>query len=150
MVMEYLEGSDLEALLKTHGPMSIEYAVMYILQACHAIAEAHSLDITHRDVKPSNLFLTRRTDGTPCIKVLDFGISKVASEIGGTLGQWISMFNLSNIPVHVNDLIFGEVSGITQGAPAREFPSWILVGWYCLWVLVPGGILWARYRRLTP
>jgi ABC-2 type transport system permease protein len=74
----------------------------------------------------------------------------VASEIGGTAGQWISMFNLSNIPVHVNDLIFGEVSGITQGAPARELPAWILVGWYCLWVLAPGGILWARYRRLTP
>jgi ABC-2 type transport system permease protein len=74
----------------------------------------------------------------------------VASELGGTAGQWISMFNLSNIPVHVNDLIFGEVSGVTSAAPARELPWWVLVGWYLLWVGVPGGILLQRYRRLTP
>lgn len=74
----------------------------------------------------------------------------VASEIEGPVGQWISMFNLSNIPVHVNDLIFGEVSGVTSVAPARELGAWVLVGWYLLWVLVPGGILLERYRRLTP
>jgi hypothetical protein len=60
------------------------------------------------------------------------------------------MFNLTNIPVHVNDLIFGEVSGVTSGAPAREFPAWVLVGWYFAWVVVPGLVLWTRYRRLTP
>jgi ABC-2 type transport system permease protein len=74
----------------------------------------------------------------------------LASEIEGAAGQWISMFNLSNIPVHVNDLIFGEVSEITGEAPASELPSRILLGWYFLWILVPGGVLWARYRRLTP
>ncbi|MFB3111394.1 MAG: hypothetical protein ACE10G_05110 [Gemmatimonadales bacterium] len=74
----------------------------------------------------------------------------LASEIGGTVGQWISMFNLSNIPVHVNDVIFGEVSVITSEAPAAELSAWILVGWYFLWTLVPAGILWIRYRRLTP
>jgi hypothetical protein len=74
----------------------------------------------------------------------------LASEIGGTAGQWISMFNLSNIPVHVNDVIFGDVSVITEEAPAAEFSAWILVGWYLLWTLVPAGILWMRYRRLTP
>jgi ABC-2 type transport system permease protein len=74
----------------------------------------------------------------------------MAMEIGGTAGQWISMFNLSNIPVHVNDLIFGEVSEITSAAPAGELSAGILVGWYFLWVLVPFGVLWSRYRRLTP
>jgi ABC-2 type transport system permease protein len=74
----------------------------------------------------------------------------LASEIGGTVGQWISMFNLSNIPVHVNDVIFGEVSEITGEAPASELPPRILVGWYFLWILVPGTVLWARYRRLSP
>lgn len=74
----------------------------------------------------------------------------LAMEMGGTAGQWISMFNLSNIPVHVNDLIFGEVSEITGEAPASELPGGLLLGWFFLWVLVPGGILWARYRRLTP
>lgn len=74
----------------------------------------------------------------------------LASEVGGTVGQWISMFNLTNIPVHVNDLIFGEISSITSVAPARELPAWVLVGWYLLWVIVPGTVLWTRYRRLTP
>ena len=74
----------------------------------------------------------------------------LASELGGTVGQWISMFNLSNIPVHVNDVIFGEVSVITSEAPAAELSAWILVGWYFLWTLVPAGVLWIRYRLLTP
>jgi ABC-2 type transport system permease protein len=73
----------------------------------------------------------------------------LAMEIGGTVGQWISMFNLSNIPVHVNDVIFGEVSVITREAPAAELSAWILVGWFFLWTLGPGGILWLRYRRLA-
>jgi ABC-2 type transport system permease protein len=74
----------------------------------------------------------------------------LAMEIGGSAGRWISMFNLSNIPVHVNDVIFGEVSAITSEAPANELPKWLLVSWYLGWTLVPGAILWARYRRLTP
>ena len=74
----------------------------------------------------------------------------IASEIGGTAGQWISMFNLSNIPVHVNDVIFGEPSVVTRSAPASELPAWVLVGWFFLWTLGPAGILWLRYRRLTP
>ena len=73
-----------------------------------------------------------------------------AQEIGGKAGQWISMFNLTNIPVHVNDVIFGEVSEITEEAPARELGSAILVAWYFVWTLVPAGILWSRYRRLSP
>lgn len=74
----------------------------------------------------------------------------LAEEIGGSAGQWISMFNLTNIPVHVNDIIFGEVSELTKDAPARVFTSATLVSWYLAWVLVPGAVLWWRYRRLTP
>jgi len=74
----------------------------------------------------------------------------LANEIGGKTGQWISMFSLTNIPVHVNDLIFGDVSEITEEAPARAFSAAGLVGWYLLWTLGPGAILWARYRRLSP
>jgi ABC-2 type transport system permease protein len=74
----------------------------------------------------------------------------LASEIGGTAGQWISMFNLSNIPVHVNDVIFHEASEITSNAPAAECDNWILVSWFFVWTLVPAGILWGKYRRLAP
>jgi ABC-2 type transport system permease protein len=74
----------------------------------------------------------------------------LAQEVGGKTGQWISMFSLTNIPVHVNDVIFGEVSELTEDAPARAFGPAVLVGWYFIWTLVPAGILWWRYRRLTP
>ena len=76
MVMEYLEGKDLSAVLAERGPLPIVEAVDYILQGMEAIAEAHSLGIVHRDIKPSNLFLTRSSDGRALVKVLDFGISK--------------------------------------------------------------------------
>ncbi len=78
------------------------------------------------------------------------GLAMEIGQTAPTAGQWISMFNLSNIPVHVNDLIFGEVSAITSEAPAGELSAGILVGWYFLWTLLPAGILWTRYRRLTP
>jgi serine/threonine-protein kinase len=82
MVMEFLEGEDLSAWVERAGPMPYGTAVEFILQACEAIAEAHLLGIVHRDLKPANLFAETRRGGTPCIKVLDFGISKV-SEPGG-------------------------------------------------------------------
>jgi serine/threonine protein kinase len=76
MIMEHLTGSNLKQLVRSSGPLPVEQAVTYVLQACDAISEAHSLGIIHRDLKPSNMFLTRRRDGSPCVKVLDFGISK--------------------------------------------------------------------------
>jgi serine/threonine-protein kinase len=76
MVMEFLEGSDLAHFLQTRGTLQVSDAVDSLIQACEAIAEAHSYGIVHRDLKPANLFLTSRPDGTPLVKVLDFGISK--------------------------------------------------------------------------
>jgi serine/threonine-protein kinase len=75
-VMEYLEGSDLRAYLREHGPLEPSQAVDYALQALQAVAEGHLKGIVHRDIKPGNLFLTTRADGSALIKVLDFGIAK--------------------------------------------------------------------------
>ncbi len=77
MVMQYLEGSDLSGVLASRGALPVDEAADYLLQACEAIAEAHSLGIVHRDLKPGNLFLATRRDGSVNVKVLDFGISKV-------------------------------------------------------------------------
>ncbi len=74
----------------------------------------------------------------------------MAEEIGGVTGQWISMFSLTNIPVHVNDILFGEASELTEDAPARALGPAILFAWYVAWTIVPGAVLWWRYRRLTP
>ena len=52
-----------------------------------AIGEAHALGIVHRDLKPANLFLIRHANGSPCVKVLDFGISKQVSGEGVDLTQ---------------------------------------------------------------
>ncbi|WP_438008413.1 serine/threonine-protein kinase [Sorangium sp. So ce321] len=76
MVLEYLQGSDLRDLVRKQGPLPVEDAVLFVLQACDAIAEAHAAGIVHRDIKPANLFLTRRPNGSPSVKVLDFGVSK--------------------------------------------------------------------------
>jgi tRNA A-37 threonylcarbamoyl transferase component Bud32 len=76
MVMEFLEGLDLDQLLEERGVLPVPWGVELVLQTAEALAEAHSHGIVHRDVKPSNLFVTWRPDGTALIKVLDFGISK--------------------------------------------------------------------------
>jgi len=83
MVMEYLDGSDLGAMVQQQGALAVEQAVEFVLQACEAIAEAHGLGIVHRDLKPANLFCVRRADGLLSVKVLDFGISKVTA-MGGS------------------------------------------------------------------
>jgi len=80
MVMEYLEGQDLGALLEQRGQLETALAASYIIEACEALAQAHSAGIVHRDLKPSNLFLAKRPGGIPIIKVLDFGISKAKME----------------------------------------------------------------------
>ncbi len=85
MVMEYLEGSDLSALLAQQGPLALDEAIDFVLQAMEAIAEAHALGIVHRDLKPANLFCIRGADGKPFVKVLDFGISK-GTAAGGPSG----------------------------------------------------------------
>jgi serine/threonine-protein kinase len=79
IVMEYLEGGDLSSHLAREGPLSVGRAAALALEACEGLAEAHALGIVHRDLKPANLFLARMPDRTECLKILDFGISKVVS-----------------------------------------------------------------------
>ena len=87
IVMEFLEGEDLQQLIAKQAPFPVEIAIDYILQACMAMAEAHSVGIIHRDLKPANLFVTQRPDDTTIIKVLDFGISKMRTADEGGIAQ---------------------------------------------------------------
>lgn len=80
VVLEHLEGADFGALLRRRGPLPANFAVDAMLQACEALAEAHALGIIHRDLKPANLFLTESADGSPFVKVLDFGMARLVDD----------------------------------------------------------------------
>jgi serine/threonine protein kinase len=78
LVLEYLDGHTLEEVISTWAQLPWRTAIDWVLQAAEAIGEAHTLGIVHRDLKPANLFLTHRPDGSACIKVIDFGLSKLS------------------------------------------------------------------------
>lgn len=78
IAMELLEGTDLRNLLEVRRVLEVGPTVDYLLQTCEALAAAHAIGVIHRDIKPENLFLLGNGDPTDHLKVLDFGISKVA------------------------------------------------------------------------
>jgi serine/threonine protein kinase len=76
IVMEYLEGENLADLLDREGALAVDQAVAFLMQCCVALAEVHVAEMVHRDLKPGNLFIARLPDGSPSVKIVDFGISK--------------------------------------------------------------------------
>ncbi len=123
IVMEYLEGTDLSALLHSRGPFPVHEACEFVLQACEALAEAHGYGIVHRDLKPANLFLTRGPGGEPIVKVLDFGVSKVielAMEQTSTTGDGRvppTAFDIESVVTKATDLL---------GSPSYMAPEQIV------------------------
>ncbi len=77
LMMEFIEGQSLAALLRGGGPLAVPDAVRAVLHACAALAEAHAVGVIHRDIKPANLLLSARSDGSPLVKLADFGIAKL-------------------------------------------------------------------------
>lgn len=90
IVAELLSGSDLQRVLRVRESLPVSEAVDFILQASEGLADAHAHNIVHRNLKPTNLFLTRR-EGIRRVAVLDFGVSEdplsdTAINLGGTHG----------------------------------------------------------------
>jgi serine/threonine protein kinase len=79
LVMELLEGRDLETVLIEEGKFAIEWALRFTEQILEGLASAHAVGVIHRDMKPANVFVTRASDGSPWLKLVDFGISKAAA-----------------------------------------------------------------------
>ena len=73
LVMEYVEGRDLAALTKRDGPLAVDQAVGFVLQAARGLAAAHAEGIVHRDIKPANLLL----DPKGTVKILDMGLARI-------------------------------------------------------------------------
>lgn len=82
LVLEYLEGQHLGAILAEERRLPMPRAVDYVRQACTGVSAAHARGIIHRDLKPSNLFLATRADGFPLVKIVDFGIAKMSGAGG--------------------------------------------------------------------
>ena len=81
-VMELLDGLDLDALVRRHGPVPAARAVYLLRQVCHSLGEAHDIGLIHRDVKPANIYACRYGRETDWVKVLDFGMVKHREERG--------------------------------------------------------------------
>ncbi len=87
LVMEYLRGRDLGAESEARIKFHPKEVVLYLRQTARALDKAHAIGIVHRDLKPENIFLTVREDGTPCVKLLDFGIAKITGTSAGGVNQ---------------------------------------------------------------
>lgn len=81
VVIDDMSGWDLGEVLRVRGPLPVQEAVEYVLQAADAVAEAHSLGIVHGSINLSNLLLARREDDSPFIKVVGFELFEVVDSI---------------------------------------------------------------------
>jgi serine/threonine-protein kinase len=84
IALEYLEGTDLERVVRSSGRVTVRDAFAWCADACDGVAEAHALGVIHRDLKPSNIFLARTREEDPTVKVLDFGIAAGEPGAGGS------------------------------------------------------------------
>ena len=107
LVMELLRGDDLANVLGDRGRLSPSEIVVVLSQAARALDKTHAAGIVHRDLKPENIFITYRDDGTPRIKLLDFGIAKVLAS-GQHAGMKQQTINLGTPPYMSPEQIMGE------------------------------------------
>jgi eukaryotic-like serine/threonine-protein kinase len=77
LVMEFLQGEDVQHLIERVGPIEPDAALRIAAQALLGLQKAHEASIVHRDIKPANIFLARQKDGEITVKILDFGIAKI-------------------------------------------------------------------------
>lgn len=82
MAMEFAEGEDLEAVIAREGALPLDRVLAFFRQTLEAVGEAHKKKIVHRDLKSGNLMVTQDKHGFPMIKIMDFGIAKIALEEG--------------------------------------------------------------------
>jgi len=91
-VMELLDGVNADTLVRRFGPVPAERAIYLLRQVCHSLSEAESHGLVHRDIKPANIFVCRYGEDCDFVKVLDFGIAKIAG--GSNPGTALTQVNV--------------------------------------------------------
>jgi len=82
LVMDYLQGTNLQEVLKAERRIELSRALPILIEACSGFAHAHAHGVIHRDIKPANLMLVNSSGDPDFVKIVDFGIAKVVSETG--------------------------------------------------------------------
>jgi len=109
LVMELLNGVDLQAYLDEYGPISEDVALRIVAQACAGLVRAHAAGVVHRDIKPANLFLARR-EGELVVQLLDFGVARVKEELAAQHNPTLT------------------VTGVMLGTPLYMSPEQVVSG----------------------
>ncbi len=98
-VMEYLDGLDLDRLVRSLGPLAPARAIHVLVQVTDALAEAHALGLIHRDIKPANIVLTARPDEPDVVKVVDFGLVR---SLDGATGESVTSSVVTGTPMYLS------------------------------------------------
>jgi eukaryotic-like serine/threonine-protein kinase len=105
--MEYLQGLDLQALVDRHGPVPAARAVFILDQILASLGEAHRRGLLHRDVKPSNVFLTERGGEFDFVKVLDFGLAQeIQTAAAAGHDEWSRRGAIVGTPLYMAPEVF--------------------------------------------
>jgi tRNA A-37 threonylcarbamoyl transferase component Bud32 len=109
LVMELLQGMDVQAFLDEFGPLPEDVALRIVAQATAGLARAHAAGVVHRDIKPANLFLARRDDEL-VVQLLDFGVARVKEELAAKDNRTLT------------------VTGVMLGTPLYMSPEQVVAG----------------------
>lgn len=93
LAMEYVEGPTLDVMLDK-GPLAPEHATELLLQVCEGLADAHALGVIHRDLKPPNIIVGKKRDGSEVAKILDFGIARLADKGSQSGGEKLTQMGI--------------------------------------------------------
>src|SRR4051812_2176476 len=129
LVMEFLEGEDLEQYLSRHKPLSEPELARLMIPVIAGLATAHASGVVHRDLKPSNVFLSRGPDGEIVPKLLDFGISKLTSALSDLDPSSTPLGELMGSPMYMSP---EAVRGAREQTPQSDQYSLGVVLYECV------------------